>query len=176
MKVILRKSIESLGRTGEVVDVATGYARNYLLPKQLAYSVNADNLKRIEKEKIRFEKEERKRVEELRAFSKRLSEVSVSIEVKASEEGHLYGSVTAAMIAEALAKEGIELETRSIQLEKPIKEIGVFTVPVHLHADINSEIKVWVMDREKEAEAEARDKKGGQAAATKSAGAGEAPE
>lgn len=154
MKVILRKSIEPLGRTGEVVDVATGYARNYLLPQRLAYTINADNLNRIEVDKAKFEEEERKRIADLRAFAERIKTVSCSIEAKASEEGHLYGSVTAAMIAEAAAAEGVEIEARSIQLEKPIKETGVFTVGVHLHADINSELKVWVMDSSEEGKAD----------------------
>ncbi|GJM45515.1 MAG: 50S ribosomal protein L9 [Gemmatimonadota bacterium] len=151
MKVILRKSIESLGRTGEVVDVANGYARNYLLPKSFAYAITSDNLKRIEKEKVRFEAEEKERLASLNAFAEKLKSVSCSIEANANEEGHLFGSVTPAMIVEALAKDGIELDAKSIQLEKPIKETGVFSVPVHLHADINSELKVWVMDSNEDA-------------------------
>ena len=152
MKVILRKRIESLGSPGEVVDVATGYARNFLLPKAMAYSVTSDNLKRVETEKVKFEEEERQRIEGLKSFAEKIKAASCSIEAKASEEGHLYGSVTSAMISEALAKEGIELEARSIQLEKPIKETGVFTVPIHLHADITSELKVWVMDSSEDKE------------------------
>jgi large subunit ribosomal protein L9 len=146
MKVILRENIESLGRTGDLVNVAVGYARNYLLPKNLAYTVTAENLKRIELDKKRQAEKERVQIREYSDLAKRIEETSCTIEAKASEEGHLYGSVTAQMISEALAKEGFEIEPRSIHLERPIKETGVFTVPVHLHSDVNAELKVWVME------------------------------
>jgi len=146
MKVILRSNVESLGGTGDVVNVATGYARNYLLPKNLAYSVTADNLRRIDLEKAKHQEMEKVRLREVSDLAKRMRDISVTIEAKASEEGHLYGSVTPQMICDALTKEGVEVEPRAIHLEKPIKETGVFTVPVHLHSDVSTEIKVWVME------------------------------
>ena len=146
MKVILRTRIEALGRPGDVVDVAVGYARNYLLPQQKAYAVNADNLSKIEAERDRFEEEEKQRIAGLRAFAEEIRGKSCTIEAKAGEDGHLYGSVTAPMIAEALGAEGIEVEPKQVLLEKPIKETGVVTVGIHLHGDIESEVKVWVMD------------------------------
>jgi large subunit ribosomal protein L9 len=145
MELLLKKSIDELGRVGDVVTVKPGYARNYLLPLGLAVPVTKANLAQIEKERIRALAEERQRVDGLKELAQRIRETSVTIEGRANEEGHLFGSVTAAQISEALREKGFPLDVRSVRLEHPLKEIGVFDVPVHLHADVETEVKVWVV-------------------------------
>jgi len=145
MELLLKKSIEHLGRIGDVVTVKPGYARNYLLPLGLAVPVTKANLAEIEKAREKALAEERDRVTALRGLAQRLAETSVTIEGRANEEGHLFGSVTAANIANSLREKGFEIESKQVRLEQPLKEIGVFDVPVQLHAEVESTIKVWVV-------------------------------
>jgi len=145
MRVLLARNLESLGKVGDVVEVKRGYARNYLLPLGLAHEVTAENLSRIEIERKRFEAEELKRLGNLKTLAERIATSNVTIEAKASPEGHLYGSVTAAMIAAELSKLGHQLAAAAVRLETPIKQVGVFNVPVHLHKDVEAEARVWVV-------------------------------
>jgi len=145
MELLLKKSIDNLGRIGDVVTVKPGYARNYLLPLGYAVPVTKANLEQIEKERIKALAEERQRVEGLKEFAQKLRGISITIEGRANEEGHLFGSVTAAQIADAVRDKGFPIEARAVRLEHPLKEIGVFDVPVHLHADVFTEVKVWVV-------------------------------
>lgn len=152
MKLLLRESIDRLGRRGEVVDVARGYAQNYLLPKGLGVMVTNTNVKLIEQEKRQIVARELERVDELKDLKAQIEKVSCTIEVRANEEGHLYGSVSVRDIVEAYKVEGIELEERSIRLEKPIKETGVANFPIALHPDVTVDGKVWVIAEKGSAE------------------------
>ncbi len=145
MEVILRQSIENLGNPGDVVTVKPGYARNYLLPRGLAYEATPGNLKRIAVERQRLEAAEGTRRDSARDLAKRIEEVSLTFSARVGEEGKLFGSITAADIAHQLEAQGIEIEKRQIDLHEPIKTLGVFRVPVRLHADVHPDVRVWVI-------------------------------
>ncbi|MFH1068898.1 MAG: 50S ribosomal protein L9 [Candidatus Glassbacteria bacterium] len=145
MKIILRADMESLGRIGAVVNVAPGYARNYLIPKDLAYPANKGNLKRIEFEKRRAAQLAERETEEARKFAEQIKDLSLTFQVKVGEEDRLYGSVTAADISDEAAKQGFQIERRKIVIDEPIKQLGVYTVKVKLHPEVTGEIKVWVV-------------------------------
>ncbi|MEW6746496.1 MAG: 50S ribosomal protein L9 [Planctomycetota bacterium] len=148
--MILLETIEALGRRGQTVNVSRGYARNFLIPKKKAIAATPGNLKKVESLRAHLVQEEEQRMGTLRDMAARLNAVSITIEAKASAEHHLYGSVTASHIRQALAEEGFELEERSIRLAEPLKELGVYTVPVRLHPDVATEVKVWVVEEKTE--------------------------
>jgi large subunit ribosomal protein L9 len=145
MKIVLREDVDKLGRRGDVVTVATGYARNYLIPKRMAFLATRENLLRVEKEKKLLELKRVQEHDEARRLAERLAEVSCTIVKKAGEEETLYGSVTSAEIAAALEKEGISIDKRKIQMDEPIKALGIYTIPVHIHPEVSGEVKVWVV-------------------------------
>jgi large subunit ribosomal protein L9 len=145
MDVILRYDVPNLGHAGEAVNVADGYARNYLLPKGIAEKATKDNLARIEAELRRRAIAEAKEKEECETLSKRLAEVSVTIARKAGEDDKLYGSVTNMDIAKALENEGLAIDRRKIQVDPPIRELGVFTVDVSVHPEVTATVRVWVV-------------------------------
>ena len=145
MEVILRQAVDSLGHPGDIVKVSNGYARNYLLPHGIAYEATPGNRKRIEQERQRLEAAENTRRTGAEELAKRLEEVSLSFSARVGEEGKLFGSVTAADIAQQLEAQGIHIERRMIDLHEPIRALGVYRVPVRLHADVKPEIKVWVI-------------------------------
>ena len=145
MKVILRSDIERLGKIGSVVNVAPGYARNFLIPKSLAYTANDGNLKRIEFEKRRAAQLAEHEVQEARKQADKLKDLSLTFQVKVGEGDQLYGSVTINDIADEAAKQGFEIDRRKIVLEEPLKQLGVYTVNVRLHPEVTAEIKVWVV-------------------------------
>jgi large subunit ribosomal protein L9 len=145
MEVILREHVDNLGRRGEVVKVADGYARNYLLPRKLALVATEGNKKQIERERAKFdakEAEERKVVE---AIAARLSNVEVVIARRVGEQETLYGSVTSADIADALAAKGFDIDRRKLQLADPLKRTGDVDVPIKLHRDVTASVKVRVV-------------------------------
>jgi large subunit ribosomal protein L9 len=145
IEVILREDVKSLGRAGELVRVRPGYARNFLLPKGLAYEASEGNKKRIAAEsKARSARADTDRAE-AQAFADRLGGVAVTITGKAGEEGKLFGSVTAQDIADALAKQGLEVDRRRVELTHPIKAVGFHTVIVRLHSDVHAEVRVQVV-------------------------------
>jgi len=148
MEVILREDIEKLGVRGEVVKVASGYARNFLLPKRLAVVANESNKKIVEQERHAHVRREAKLVDEAQDLSKLLTGVSVTIAQKAGEADQLFGSVTSKDIAEALALQNFIIDRRKIHLEEPIKQLGEFKVPVKLHKDVTAEITVVVVKEE----------------------------
>ena len=148
MEVILREDIEKLGSRGEVVKVADGYARNFLLPKRLAVVANESNKKIVEQERHAHVRKEAKLVDEAQDLSKLLTGVSVTIAQKAGEADQLFGSVTSKDIAEALAAQNFIIDRRKIQLEEPIKQLGEFKVPVKSHKDVTAEITVLVVKEE----------------------------
>jgi large subunit ribosomal protein L9 len=148
MQVILKESLENLGDAGEIVNVKPGYARNYLLPKGLAYEATQANVRRIEREKEQLRKRAHEDLESARERAGAFEGLSVTFTARAGEEGKLFGSITSADIAGKLAEQGVEVDRRQIQLEEPIKALGVFTVPVRLHAEVRPEVKVWVIKEE----------------------------
>lgn len=147
-QVILRTDVADLGRAGEVVDVKPGYARNYLIPQGLAYAASKGNVRRLEGERQQTQVSLDQQKDRAEGLAAELEGRSVSFKVKAGEEGKLFGSVTTVDIAEQLASEGVTIDRRDIILEEPIKELGVFRVPVRLHADVRPELTVWVVAEE----------------------------
>ena len=145
MEVILRHAVENLGKPGDVVKVKNGYARNYLLPHNLAYEATPGNLKRIQQEKDRLEAAENQRRGSAQEIATKLEQVSLTFSARVGEEGKLFGSVTAADIAQQLEQQGFHIEKRQVDLHEPIKSLGVYRVPVRLHADVKPEIRVWVI-------------------------------
>jgi len=166
MKVLLRQNIDKLGARGEIVTVSDGYARNYLFPKKLALEPTQQNLKQLDIEKRRFLQQEAELRKSLEAVAAQLKSASITIVARADQDGHLYGSVTESMIAEALEEQKIKVETRCIQLERPIKELGVFNVEVRLHPEITSQVKVWVVEDTSSEEAPAPEAKPASASET----------
>jgi large subunit ribosomal protein L9 len=145
MEIILRQAVENLGTTGDVVKVKSGYARNYLLPHGLAYEATPGNLKRIQQERERLEAAENERRSAAQGLAEKLEQVSLTFSARVGEEGKLFGSVTAADIAQQLESQGFHLEKRQIDLHEPIKALGVYRVPIRLHADVKPEVRVWVI-------------------------------
>ena len=150
MQVLLKQAVENLGILGDVVDVKAGYGRNYLLPLGIAIKVSTANLQMIERERKLALTQELARVGNLKLLADSLAEGSVTIEGRANEEGHLFGSVNAGQIAAALRERGLPIDEKQVRLEHPLKEIGVFDVPVHLHADVEATTKVWVVQAKPE--------------------------
>lgn len=144
MQVILQENVEKLGTRGQVVEVSPGYARNFLLPRKLALEATAANLKRLEKIRATLAKREANERESAAKLAELLGAVTLTLRRKAGESDHLFGSVTAADISEALAAEGYTVDKRKIRLEEPIKLIGEFTVPVRLHPDVETAVKIVV--------------------------------
>lgn len=145
MKLVLRQDVDKLGKRGEVVKVADGYGRNFLLPKQLALEATPGNLKRVERERRGVEVKRVRERQEAEDLARRLAAVSCTVARKVGENDALYGSVTNADIAAFLEKEGFDLDKRKIVLEEPLKALGIYTVPVRLHPEVTAEIKVWVV-------------------------------
>jgi large subunit ribosomal protein L9 len=145
MEVILREHVENLGRRGEIVKVADGYARNYLLPRKLALLATAGNKKQIERERVKFDAKEADEKRVADGLAQHLANIEVVIARKVGETDALYGSVTTVDIADALAAKGIEVERRKLQLHEPIKQIGEFNVPIKLHRDVTAHVKVKVV-------------------------------
>jgi large subunit ribosomal protein L9 len=145
IEVILKEHVENLGRRGEIVKVADGYARNFLLPRKLALRVTAENKRQIERERAKADAREAVELKEAQAQAARLQAADVSIARRVGEHDTLYGSVTSADIADGLASKGLEIERRKIQLADPIKQLGEFTVPIRLHRDVVAQAKVVVV-------------------------------
>jgi large subunit ribosomal protein L9 len=145
MEVILREHIEKLGHRGQVVKVAPGYARNFLLPKRLAVAATDANKKIVEQEREAYLRREVKVKSEAEDLSKLMSGVTLTIARKAGEEGHLFGSVTAQDIVDALSAQNFTVERRKVQLEEPIKNIGEYKVPVRLHREVTADVIVNVV-------------------------------
>jgi large subunit ribosomal protein L9 len=145
MKVILTEEIRGLGTRGDVVTVKDGYARNYLLPKNLAREASTGNLKQIEHERRKWSLLAQQEKDAAQKAADKVKGVKITIEKRVGEHGHLFGSVTANEIADALMEKGIEVDKRRIELEQPIKNLGVHDVDVRLHRDVTAQIKVEVI-------------------------------
>lgn len=148
MEIILRKDVENLGSIGDTVTVKNGYARNYLIPRNLAYIATEGARKRIELEKRQYAKQVAKEKEGAELLAEQLSELQISIPMKVGEEGKLYGSVTPQMIAQELSIRGYDIDRRTIVIDDPIKSLGVFDVKVKLHPEVTGTLKIWVISEE----------------------------
>ena len=144
MEIILRETIDNLGRAGQVVKVADGYARNYLLPKKLAYPATAGNMKVIEAERQSLLRKEAKQKDDAEKLQQMLDRVEVTIRRKVGEHETLYGSVTNSDVAEELEKKGFNIEKRKIHMEDHIKSLGEFSIPIRLFKDVTAHIKLRI--------------------------------
>jgi large subunit ribosomal protein L9 len=145
MEVILRQAVDSLGKPGDVVKVSNGYARNYLLPHGVAFEATPGNLKRIQQERDRLEAAENERRGVAQSLAEKLEQVQLTFSARVGDEGKLFGSVTSADVAQQLEAQGFHVEKRQIDLHEPIKALGVYRIPIRLHADVKPEIRVWVI-------------------------------
>jgi large subunit ribosomal protein L9 len=145
MKVILRKDHEKLGKTGAVVDVKDGYARNFLIPRDFAYPASEGNMRALMEEGKQAERRAQKAKKTSEHLAKELEKVSITLQMKVGEDEKLFGAVTSQMISDALKEKEIELDKRLIELEEPIKALGIYDVPVRLHHDVSTKVKVWVV-------------------------------
>ncbi len=144
VKLLLRESIRNVGRVGDVVEVSPGYARNYLLPRNLAVEPTPGNIKKVEERKKEIERQERELREQQAALIKQLEGVEVALERRANEQGHLFGSVTATDVAKALQAQGFNIEPDDVYLHGKIDRIERFTVTVAFAEDLKTDIKVYV--------------------------------
>ncbi len=145
MKVILRKEFDNLGKIGDVVTVKDGYARNYLIPRNIAYCATPSSLRALEEEKKQHARQEQKEFKDSEKLAVELEKVSITIPMKVGEDDKLFGSVTSQMISEALKEKNFTVDKRIIELEEPIRTLGIFEVPVKLHSKVTAKAKVWVV-------------------------------
>jgi large subunit ribosomal protein L9 len=148
IEVILKEHVEHLGRRGEVVKVADGYARNFLLPRKLALAVTTENKRQIERERARAEVREAQELAEARTLQARLESLEIAIGRRVGENDTLYGSVTSVDLAEALAARDLTIDRRRIQLVEPLKTLGEHKVRVRLHRELTAELKVKIVPAE----------------------------
>lgn len=145
MEVILRKEHEKLGAVGTKVVVKDGYARNYLIPRGLAYEATEGALRALDEEKKQAERRSGKELKSSEKIAQELEKVSITIQMKVGEDEKLFGSVTSQMIADSLKEKGFELDKRIIDLEEPIKALGIYNVNIKLHQNVTGKVKVWVV-------------------------------
>ena len=146
MKVILKEDVKKIGSMGQIVTVADGFARNYLVPKGLAVEANIKNMKSLEHAKKVIQEKAKKMKASVQDFADRLSKITLVIKAKAGEEGKLFGSVTTMDIAEQLKNEGIEIDKKKISLDEPIKRIGTYAVSIRLHPEVDTQINLQVVE------------------------------
>jgi len=145
VELILIEDVEDLGKAGDKVSVAPGYARNYLLPQKLAEKVTPGALRKIEARREQIEKERAETLAAAQAFAAKIAEAEVTIPMQAGEDEHLFGSVNQQVIADALAGLDIDVKAKNIKLAEPIKELGAYKVDIKLHSDVDATLKVWVV-------------------------------
>lgn len=148
MQVILRQRVEKLGNAGEIVDVKPGYGRNFLIPKGLAYEATDANKRRLDAENARVAAREADTLTDAQKRAASIEGISLTFHARAGQEGKLFGSITSADIAEKLAEQGVTIDRRAIELDEPIKALGVTSVPVRLHSQVRPELKVWVIQED----------------------------
>ncbi len=145
MKVILRKDVETLGKVGDVVSVKDGYARNFLIPRSIAYVATDSSVKALEEEKKQQARKVEKEKKSSEALAGQLEKISVTIKMKVGEDDKLFGSVTSQMIADSLQEKGVVLDKRQIELEDSLKSLGIFDVNVKLPGSVTGKVKVWIV-------------------------------
>lgn len=146
MKVILKEDVKNLGNMGQIVNVAGGFARNYLVPRGLAIEASAKNMKSLQHEQKIIQEKAKKVKESMHEFAERLSKITLTVKAKAGEEGKLFGAVTSMDIADHLKQQGIEIDRKKIFLDEPIKRLGTHSVMIHLHPGIDSQITLQVIE------------------------------
>ena len=146
MKLLLREDVENLGKIGEIVDVAGGYGRNYLLPRGLAVKASMKNVKEQEHQKKLIQARMDRQKKDAEELAGSLDSVSCTITRKTGEEEKLYGSVTSRDIEEALREEGVSIDRKRILLDEPIKKLGLYPIPLDIHPDVDCQVKVWVVE------------------------------
>lgn len=145
MKIILRQDHEKLGKIGDTVVVKDGYARNFLIPRKIAYPATEGSLRALEEEKRQHAKRTEKEHHGAEKLAHELEKISVTVKMKVGEDDKLFGSVTSQVIADALQEKGFTIDKRTIELEEPIKSLGIYTVPVKLHSNVTGKVKIWVV-------------------------------
>jgi large subunit ribosomal protein L9 len=145
MKILLKKEIRKLGNIGDVVDVANGYARNYLLPKKLATVVTKGNIEQINLQMLKNEEKRKEEIKDLQVLAAKIADISYTITVKTNKEGKLFGSVTANDIAKVLTENGFQIDEKMVILEAPIKKCDLHNITVVLHPDVNVQCRVWIV-------------------------------
>lgn len=145
MKVILRQEHEKLGSIGDIVEVKDGYARNYLIPRKIAYPATKGAMAALEEEKKQAERRKAKELKSAERLAAELEKVSITIQMNVGEDDKLFGAVTSQMIADALKEKGFTIDKRVIDLEEPIKALGIYTVNIKLHQNVTGKVKVWVV-------------------------------
>jgi large subunit ribosomal protein L9 len=145
IQLILTQAIPKLGQPGDVVKVRPGFARNYLVPQGLATFATQHNLRMIEKHRQRLKEHDEARRKDLQNLAAQIAQRSLTIEANANAEGHLYGSVNGDNIAEALRREGFPIQSENVRIEGPLKELGLYTIKIHLAHDVEGEVKLWVV-------------------------------
>jgi large subunit ribosomal protein L9 len=145
IQLILTQTVPAVGQSGDLVKVRPGFARNYLVPQGMATFATANNLRMVEKHRQRLKALEEARRADLQNLAAQIAQRSLTIEANANAEGHLYGSVNADQIADTLKREGFPIEAEMVRIEGPLKELGLYSIKVHLSADIIGEVKLWVV-------------------------------
>ncbi|NOY76047.1 MAG: 50S ribosomal protein L9 [Kiritimatiellaeota bacterium] len=145
VKLILLEDMEQLGNAGDEINVAQGYARNYLIPKGLAKKLTPGTLRQIAARKEKIEEKRKQDFESAQALAAKIAETDLTIQMQAGEDEQLFGSVTSHIIAETFTEAGLEIERQKIHLEEPIKELGMFHVEIKLHKDVTASAKIWVV-------------------------------
>lgn len=145
IELLLIQNVDHLGRQGDVVEVRAGFANNFLLPQGLAIVATEHHKRMVEKHRAKLKEIEKQRLSGLQALADKIAEQSITIEANANDEGHLYGSVGATEIAAALKGNDITISEDQVRLQGPLKELGLYTVKVHLHQEIECDLKVWVV-------------------------------
>jgi large subunit ribosomal protein L9 len=145
MKVILRKNFDQLGKVGDTVSVKEGYARNFLIPRQIAYQATKGNIIALEEEKKQIQKKDAKELDAAQTLAVNIEKVSVTIPVTVGEEDKIFGTVTTQMIADSLKEKGFDIDKRKIEITEPIKSLGIYSVTVKIHPNVTATVKTWVV-------------------------------
>ena len=145
MKVILRKNFEQLGQIGEVVEVKDGFARNFLIPRNIAYAAQKGNINALEEEKKTYTKKIAKELQNAEKLATEFDKISITIPVKVGEEDKIFGTVTNQMIADSLKEKGYDIDRRKIEILEPIKSLGIYSVNIKLHPSVTAIVKTWVV-------------------------------
>jgi large subunit ribosomal protein L9 len=145
MKVILQEEVKNLGKMGDVVNVADGYARNFLIPKKLGVEANVKNIRALDHEKRKIEEKAKRIRHDAQGLAERLGSLTLTLSAKAGEEERLFGSITTMDIAEALKKEGFDIDRKRILLDEPIKRLGAYTVGIKIHPEVTTQVQVSII-------------------------------
>lgn len=145
VELLLAEDVPNLGKQGEIVQVKPGFARNFLLPQGLATVATEHNKRMVESHRLKLNELQKQKLAQLRSVADAISKYSVTLEANANEEGHLYGSIVAADISKALKAANFDVNPDDVRQEGPLKELGLYTVKIHLHAEVETEVKVWVV-------------------------------